>query len=76
MNMLLVDSAGTEDKPLKIPKEVWVLVNHLFTKACHQVSLLPCFLPSIDFDLVTSHLVQLQSILNLSKVAIIIPSLN
>ncbi|XP_063046238.1 inositol polyphosphate 5-phosphatase OCRL [Engraulis encrasicolus] len=39
MNMLLVDSAGTEDKPLKIPKEVWVLVNHLFTKACHQEDL-------------------------------------
>ncbi|XP_076148352.1 inositol polyphosphate 5-phosphatase OCRL isoform X1 [Alosa pseudoharengus] len=39
MNFLLVDSAGTEDKPLKIPKEVWLLVNHLFTKACHQEDL-------------------------------------
>ncbi|XP_031442791.1 inositol polyphosphate 5-phosphatase OCRL isoform X2 [Clupea harengus] len=39
MNVLLVDSAGPEDKPLKIPKEVWLLVNHLFTKACHQEDL-------------------------------------
>ncbi|KAL2077383.1 hypothetical protein ACEWY4_026887 [Coilia grayii] len=39
MNVLLADSAGTEDKPLKIPKEVWLLVNHLFTKACHQEDL-------------------------------------
>uniref|UniRef100_A0A671Q5W7 phosphoinositide 5-phosphatase n=1 Tax=Sinocyclocheilus anshuiensis TaxID=1608454 RepID=A0A671Q5W7_9TELE len=31
-------SAGTEDKPLKIPKEVWLLVNHLYTKACQQVN--------------------------------------
>uniref|UniRef100_A0A8C2EZC3 phosphoinositide 5-phosphatase n=1 Tax=Cyprinus carpio TaxID=7962 RepID=A0A8C2EZC3_CYPCA len=30
--------AGTEDKPLKIPKEVWLLVNHLYTKACQQVN--------------------------------------
>ncbi len=37
MNFLL-DSAGTEDKPLKIPKEVWLLVNHLYTKACQQVN--------------------------------------
>uniref|UniRef100_A0A668A152 phosphoinositide 5-phosphatase n=1 Tax=Myripristis murdjan TaxID=586833 RepID=A0A668A152_9TELE len=27
------------DKPLKIPKEVWILVNHLFTKACQQEDL-------------------------------------
>ncbi|KAI5105103.1 inositol polyphosphate 5-phosphatase OCRL-1 isoform X1, partial [Silurus meridionalis] len=38
MNFLL-DSGNTEDKPLKIPKEVWLLVNHLFTKACHQEDL-------------------------------------
>lgn len=36
MNFLL-DTGNTEDKPLKIPKEIWLLVNHLFTKACHQV---------------------------------------
>lgn len=37
MNFLM-DSGNTEDKPLKIPKEIWLLVNHLFTKACHQVN--------------------------------------
>uniref|UniRef100_A0AAQ5YD69 phosphoinositide 5-phosphatase n=1 Tax=Amphiprion ocellaris TaxID=80972 RepID=A0AAQ5YD69_AMPOC len=31
--------SGTEDKPLKIPKEVWILVNHLFTKSCDQEDL-------------------------------------
>ncbi|XP_069049892.1 inositol polyphosphate 5-phosphatase OCRL isoform X2 [Lepisosteus oculatus] len=36
---LLVDNAETEDKPLKIPKEVWLLVDHLFTKACQQEDL-------------------------------------
>ncbi|KAB5571208.1 hypothetical protein PHYPO_G00222420 [Pangasianodon hypophthalmus] len=35
----LLDSGNTEDKPLKIPKEIWLLVNHLFTKACHQEDL-------------------------------------
>uniref|UniRef100_A0A667ZDP8 phosphoinositide 5-phosphatase n=1 Tax=Myripristis murdjan TaxID=586833 RepID=A0A667ZDP8_9TELE len=39
MNFLMVDGSGTEDKPLKIPKEVWILVNHLFTKACQQEDL-------------------------------------
>ncbi|XP_030620745.1 inositol polyphosphate 5-phosphatase OCRL isoform X2 [Chanos chanos] len=38
MNFLL-DSAGAEDKPLKIPKEIWLLVNHLFTKSCQQEDL-------------------------------------
>ncbi|XP_072519238.1 inositol polyphosphate 5-phosphatase OCRL isoform X2 [Salminus brasiliensis] len=38
MNFLL-DSTNTEDKPLKIPKEIWLLVNHLFTKACQQEEL-------------------------------------
>lgn len=37
VNFLMMDGAGTEDKPLKIPKEVWILVNHLFTKSCDQV---------------------------------------
>uniref|UniRef100_A0AAY4C8R1 phosphoinositide 5-phosphatase n=1 Tax=Denticeps clupeoides TaxID=299321 RepID=A0AAY4C8R1_9TELE len=32
------DEAGN-NKPLKIPKEVWLLVNHLFTKACKQEDL-------------------------------------
>ena len=39
VSFLMVDSAGPEDKPLKIPKEVWLLVNHLFTKSCQQASL-------------------------------------
>ncbi|XP_051275525.1 inositol polyphosphate 5-phosphatase OCRL isoform X2 [Dicentrarchus labrax] len=39
VNFLLVDGASTEDKPLKIPKEVWILVNHLFTKSCDQEDL-------------------------------------
>uniref|UniRef100_A0A669D3X1 phosphoinositide 5-phosphatase n=1 Tax=Oreochromis niloticus TaxID=8128 RepID=A0A669D3X1_ORENI len=43
MNFLMVDGAGTEDKPLKIPKEVWILVNHLYTKSCDQVRELQIF---------------------------------
>uniref|UniRef100_UPI003AAF458D inositol polyphosphate 5-phosphatase OCRL isoform X4 n=1 Tax=Centroberyx gerrardi TaxID=166262 RepID=UPI003AAF458D len=39
MSFLMVDGAGTEDKPLKIPKEVWILVDHLFTKSCQQEDL-------------------------------------
>uniref|UniRef100_A0A3Q2XFK8 phosphoinositide 5-phosphatase n=1 Tax=Hippocampus comes TaxID=109280 RepID=A0A3Q2XFK8_HIPCM len=39
VNFLLADGTSTEDKPLKIPKEVWILVNHLFTKACDQEDL-------------------------------------
>ncbi|XP_061103820.1 inositol polyphosphate 5-phosphatase OCRL-like isoform X2 [Conger conger] len=35
----LVDNTGTEAKPLKIPKEVWLLVDHLFTKSCQQEDL-------------------------------------
>ncbi|XP_042274063.1 inositol polyphosphate 5-phosphatase OCRL isoform X1 [Thunnus maccoyii] len=39
VSFLMVEGASTEDKPLKIPKEVWVLVNHLFTKSCDQEDL-------------------------------------
>ncbi|XP_017263815.1 inositol polyphosphate 5-phosphatase OCRL isoform X2 [Kryptolebias marmoratus] len=39
MNFLLADGASSEDIPLKIPKEVWILVNHLFTKSCDQEDL-------------------------------------
>ncbi|XP_035266043.1 inositol polyphosphate 5-phosphatase OCRL-like isoform X1 [Anguilla anguilla] len=39
ISFLLADSPGTEDRPLKIPKEVWLLVNHLFTKSCQQEDL-------------------------------------
>lgn len=37
MNFLMVEGTSTEDIPLKIPKEVWILVDHLFTKSCDQV---------------------------------------
>lgn len=39
VNFLMVDGSDNEDKPLKIPKEVWILVNHLFTKSCDQEDL-------------------------------------
>ncbi|KAM3612029.1 uncharacterized protein V6R79_001276 [Siganus canaliculatus] len=39
VNFLMVDGASTDDIPLKIPKEVWILVNHLFTKSCDQEDL-------------------------------------
>ncbi|XP_060904435.1 inositol polyphosphate 5-phosphatase OCRL isoform X4 [Labrus mixtus] len=39
VSFLMVDGASTEDVPLKIPKEVWILVNHLFTKSCDQEDL-------------------------------------
>ncbi|XP_062856581.1 inositol polyphosphate 5-phosphatase OCRL isoform X2 [Trichomycterus rosablanca] len=35
----LLDSGNAEEKPLKIPKEIWLLVNQLFTKACRQEDL-------------------------------------
>lgn len=35
----MVDGSDNEDKPLKIPKEVWILVNHLYTKSCDQEDL-------------------------------------
>ncbi|XP_074530173.1 inositol polyphosphate 5-phosphatase OCRL isoform X1 [Halichoeres trimaculatus] len=39
VSFLMADGAGTEDVPLKIPKEVWILVNHLFIKSCDQEDL-------------------------------------
>lgn len=39
VNFLMVDSGNGEDRPLNIPKEVWILVNHLFTKSCDQEDL-------------------------------------
>ncbi|KAM9741824.1 inositol polyphosphate 5-phosphatase OCRL isoform 2-T2 [Menidia menidia] len=39
VNFLMIDGGSTEDKPLKIPKEVWILVNHLYTKSCDQEDL-------------------------------------
>jgi hypothetical protein len=29
---------GTSERPLQVPKEIWLLVDHLFKYACHQVS--------------------------------------
>ncbi|XP_026081272.1 inositol polyphosphate 5-phosphatase OCRL-1-like isoform X1 [Carassius auratus] len=48
LNFLLY-SSGTEDNPLKIPKEVWLLVNHLYTKACQQEDLFQT--PGLQDDL-------------------------
>ncbi|XP_059377537.1 inositol polyphosphate 5-phosphatase OCRL-like isoform X2 [Carassius carassius] len=48
LNYLLY-SSGTEDNPLKIPKEVWLLVNHLYTKACQQEDLFQT--PGLQDDL-------------------------
>lgn len=39
LNFLFMDGGGSEDKPLNIPKEVWILVNHLFTRSCDQEDL-------------------------------------
>lgn len=39
VNFLLADGEIGEDRPLNVPKEVWVLVNHLFTKSCDQEDL-------------------------------------
>ncbi|XP_063732449.1 inositol polyphosphate 5-phosphatase OCRL isoform X3 [Eleginops maclovinus] len=39
VSFLMAEGASTEDKPLKIPKEVWILVNHLFTRSCDQEDL-------------------------------------
>lgn len=29
---------GASERPLQVPKEIWLLVDHLFKYACHQVS--------------------------------------
>ncbi|XP_063794439.1 inositol polyphosphate 5-phosphatase OCRL isoform X2 [Pseudophryne corroboree] len=39
MQMLPEDVDGTNDKPLKVPKEIWLLVDHLYKNACHQEDL-------------------------------------
>lgn len=53
VSFLMVDGTSAEDKPLKIPKEVWILVNHLYTKSCDQVRRLHLdkFLPLIGIGL-------------------------
>ncbi|XP_075042346.1 inositol polyphosphate 5-phosphatase OCRL isoform X2 [Mixophyes fleayi] len=39
MQMLPEDTDGTTDKPLKVPKEIWLLVDHLYKSACRQEDL-------------------------------------
>uniref|UniRef100_A0A3P9P6X7 phosphoinositide 5-phosphatase n=1 Tax=Poecilia reticulata TaxID=8081 RepID=A0A3P9P6X7_POERE len=39
VNLMFADGGSSDDVPLKIPKEVWILVNHLFTKSCDQEDL-------------------------------------
>ncbi|XP_055499716.1 inositol polyphosphate 5-phosphatase OCRL isoform X1 [Leucoraja erinacea] len=36
---LVVDNIGTDKQPLQIPKEIWLLVDHLFKNASHQEDL-------------------------------------
>lgn len=33
-----LDSEDASERPLKVPKEIWLLVDHLFKCACHQVN--------------------------------------
>ncbi|XP_068106092.1 inositol polyphosphate 5-phosphatase OCRL isoform X2 [Hyperolius riggenbachi] len=39
LHMLPEDGDDAAEKPLKIPKEVWLLVDHLYKNACHQEDL-------------------------------------
>ncbi|XP_070406967.1 inositol polyphosphate 5-phosphatase OCRL isoform X4 [Nothobranchius furzeri] len=39
VTFLMADGASSDDIPLKIPKEVWVLVNHLYKNSCDQEDL-------------------------------------
>lgn len=32
-----LDSEDASEMPLQVPKEIWLLVDHLFKHACHQV---------------------------------------
>ncbi|XP_078268538.1 inositol polyphosphate 5-phosphatase OCRL isoform X2 [Rhinoraja longicauda] len=36
---LVVDNIGSDKQPLQIPKEIWLLVDHLFKNASHQEDL-------------------------------------
>uniref|UniRef100_A0A8C1QKQ7 phosphoinositide 5-phosphatase n=1 Tax=Cyprinus carpio TaxID=7962 RepID=A0A8C1QKQ7_CYPCA len=49
VSLCLPIPTGQLDKPLKIPKEVWLLVNHLYTKACQQEDLFQT--PGLQDDL-------------------------
>lgn len=39
LQMSAQEADATGERPLKIPKEIWLLVDHLFTYACHQEDL-------------------------------------
>eukprot|EP00079_Xenopus_tropicalis_P018178 XP_004919253.1 PREDICTED: inositol polyphosphate 5-phosphatase OCRL-1 isoform X2 [Xenopus tropicalis] len=39
LQMLPLESDETADKPMKIPKEIWLLVDHLYKNACRQEDL-------------------------------------
>lgn len=35
--MGILNSEDASEMPLQVPKEIWLLVDHLFKHACHQV---------------------------------------
>ncbi|XP_059507433.1 inositol polyphosphate 5-phosphatase OCRL isoform X2 [Stegostoma tigrinum] len=39
LELVSVDNTGTDNKPLQIPKEIWLLVDHLFKNASRQEDL-------------------------------------
>ncbi|XP_054851974.1 inositol polyphosphate 5-phosphatase OCRL isoform X2 [Eublepharis macularius] len=39
LEMVPQDSEDSGDRPLHVPKEIWILVDHLFKNACHQEDL-------------------------------------
>ncbi|XP_060105331.1 inositol polyphosphate 5-phosphatase OCRL isoform X1 [Heteronotia binoei] len=39
LEMVPQDSEDSSDRPLHVPKEIWILVDHLFKNACHQEDL-------------------------------------
>ncbi|XP_060688709.1 inositol polyphosphate 5-phosphatase OCRL isoform X2 [Hemiscyllium ocellatum] len=39
LELVSVDNAGTDNRPLQIPKEIWLLVDHLFKNASQQEDL-------------------------------------
>ncbi|KYO45145.1 hypothetical protein Y1Q_0007432 [Alligator mississippiensis] len=39
LQMIPQDSEDASERPLQVPKEIWLLVDHLFKNACHQEDL-------------------------------------
>uniref|UniRef100_A0A8D0HFU7 phosphoinositide 5-phosphatase n=1 Tax=Sphenodon punctatus TaxID=8508 RepID=A0A8D0HFU7_SPHPU len=39
LQMVPQDNEDTNEQPLQVPKEIWLLVDHLFKNACHQEDL-------------------------------------